>query len=165
MISVRDRFTQLKFIHRAYYSLERLARMYPARSSFCPKCTSEMGSFIHVIWSCQQLQIFCEGVVNYINSIGKLRVPYDPIPLILSIVDTLETSQSKKLFVFYTAFYARKAVLLKWNNSSPPTVQQWRTLVDAALPLYKLTYLGRNCPKKFNRIWAAWIQERQITLE
>lgn len=95
----------------------------------------------------------------------KLRVPCDPLPLLLGIVDTLVATQAKKQFVLYTAFYARKAVLLKWNDSAPPTVQQWRALVDAALPLYKLTYLGRNFPKKFEKIWASWTRERRLTLE
>lgn len=56
---------------------------------------------------------FWKEVVGVINSIGKLRVPCDPIPLLLGICDTLEVPQSKKLFVFYAAFYARKAILLQ----------------------------------------------------
>lgn len=50
MISGRDRFTQLKFIHRAYYTPEQLAKMYPTKSPICPKCNLEVGSFIHVTW-------------------------------------------------------------------------------------------------------------------
>lgn len=165
MTSVRDRFTQLRFIHHAYYSPECLAEIYPYRSPLCPKCTSERGSFFHVIWSCQHLQTFWKGVVTEINSIGKLKVPCDPFPLLLGIVDTLETTQAKKKFVFHTAFYARKTILLKWNDPVPPSLQQWRALVDAALSLYKLTYLGRNCPKKFEKIWAAWTRERNLALE
>lgn len=47
----------------------------------------------------------------------------------------------------------------------PRTVHQWRTLVNAALPLNKLSYMGRNCPKKFDEIWLAWVREGQLTLE
>lgn len=32
MISARDRYIQLKFLHRAYYTAHRLARIYPAQS-------------------------------------------------------------------------------------------------------------------------------------
>lgn len=98
-------------------------------------------------------------------SIGKIRVACDPLPMLLCIVDTLDTTQAKKQFVFYTAFYARRAILQKWSDPAPPMVHQWRALVDAALPLYKLTYLGRNCPKKFDKIWAAWTQARRLNLD
>lgn len=165
MISARDRFTKLRFLHRVYYSPERLAKIYPDRSVICPKCNSETGSFFHVIWSCQHLQLFWRGMVTDINAIGQHRVPCDPLLLLLGIVDNLEAIQAKKQFVFYTAFYARKAVLLKRKDPAPPTVQQWRALVDAALPFYKLTYLGPNCPKKFEKIWGTWIRVRQITVD
>lgn len=45
MISARDRYIQLKFMHRAHYTPECLAKIYPTRSSICPKCETEMGSF------------------------------------------------------------------------------------------------------------------------
>lgn len=148
MISVRDRLVQLKFLHRGYYSPERLARIYPDISPACHRCGTEVGSFFHVVWECQQLSPFWTAMVGTINSIGKLRVLCHPIPLLLGICDTLEAPQSKKLFVFYTVFYARKAIILQLNKSLPPSVQQWQNLIDLALPLYKLTCMGRNCPKK-----------------
>lgn len=120
MVSTRDRLTQLKFIHRMYYSPDRLAKIYPDRRPTCHRCNAEVGTFFHVVWSCPQLRPFWTGVVEVINSIGRLRVPYDPIPLLLGICDTLEAPQSKKLFVFYAAFYARKAILMQWNRPLPP---------------------------------------------
>lgn len=32
-------------------------------------------------------------------------------------------------------------------------VHQWKTLVNTALPLYKLIYMGHNYLKKFDKIW------------
>lgn len=147
MISAGDRFIQLKFLHRAYFSPQRLAKIYPTSNSVCTKCTSEEGSFFHVVWSCRYIQTFWRGVDNIINLVSNLKVPCDPVPLLLGIVDTLEAPQAKKLFVFHAAFYARKAILLHWKGSTPPTTQFGRTLINKALPLYKMTYLGCNCPK------------------
>lgn len=36
MISAKDRFIQLKFIHRAYYTHQRLLRIHPTQSDRCP---------------------------------------------------------------------------------------------------------------------------------
>lgn len=111
------------------------------------------------------MEEFWRVILDDINSIGKIKVQFSPIPLLLGICDFLEAPQGKNLFVFYASFYARKATLLHWNQTQLPTKQHWLSLVNAALPLYKLTYLGRNCPKKFNKIWTAWVKARHLTLE
>lgn len=92
-------------------------------------------------------------------------IPYSPIPLLLGISDFLEVSWGKKLFIFYTTLYARKTILMQWNQPQPPTKQLRQSLVNVALPLYKLTYLGRNCPKKLDKIWAAWVKAKPLTIE
>ena len=32
-------------------------------------------------------------------------------------------------------------------------------LVNNALPMYKLAYAARGCPKKFEKVWAGWIEK------
>lgn len=164
-ISARDRFIQLKFLHCAYYSPTRLARIYPDRMARCPRCSSDSADFFHVVWSCPGVVEFWKNILTDINSIGKMKVPYSPIPLLLGICDFLEVSWGKKLFIFYTTLYARKAILLQWNHSQPPTRQLWQSLVNKALPLYKMMYMGRNCPKKFGKIWAAWVKAKHLTID
>lgn len=155
----------MKFLHRAYYSPARLAKIYPDRTADCPKCGLDSADFFHLVWSCPGVVEFWEIVLTDINAIGKLTVPYSLIPLLLGICDFMEISWGKKLFVFYTTFYTRKAILLQWNQPLPPTKQLWQSLVNAALSLYKLMYLGRNCPKKFGKIWAAWVKAKHLTIE
>lgn len=46
MISARDRYIQLKFLHRAYYTPQRLARIYPTHSDKCPKCKNAGGNVL-----------------------------------------------------------------------------------------------------------------------
>lgn len=149
MISARDRYIQLKFLHQAYYTPQRLAKIYPSYSDRCPNCNTDAGTFLHVVWSCPLLQQFWREVVQYISLIGNLTVALDPRVLLLGICDTLTTNTHKRLFIFYALFYARKAILISWKQADPPTVGQWKTLIDKTLPLYKLTYMSRKCPKKF----------------
>lgn len=86
------------------------------------------------------------------GSISWISVGLDPLVLLLGITDNLPTTTHKKLFIFYAAFYARKAILLQWKATEPPRVTIWEDLVNAALPLYKMTYMGHNCPKKIHKI-------------
>lgn len=123
VISARDRFVQLKILHRAYFSPQRLAKIYRDSNSLCPKCTSEEGSFFHVVWACRRIQTFWREVVATVSSVSGLSVQCDPIPLSLGVVDNLAGPKSKKLFVFYAAFYARKVILLQWKGPTPSPQQ------------------------------------------
>lgn len=156
MISARDRYIQLKFLHRAYYTPQRLARFYPTQSDKFSKCNNAVGMFFHVVWSCPLIHQFWREMVQYINSIGNLTIGLDPRVLLLGICDAITTSTHKQLLIFYASYYARKAILIKWKQSEPPTVGQWKTLIDNTLPLYKLTYISRKCPQKFEKIWGPW---------
>lgn len=148
MISAKERYIQLKFIHRAYYTPpEALEKIYPTQSDRCPKCTMELGTFLHVVWACPFIQKFWEGVVLTINSVGNISLGLDPLVLLWGICDRVASNTHKQL-VFYATFYARKAILLNWKQPDPPSVSQWKALVDSILPLYKLTYMSCKCPKK-----------------
>lgn len=91
-----------------------------------------------------------------INSVGNLSLGLDPLVLLLGICDGVASNTHKQLLVFYATFYARNAILLNWKQPDPPSVLQWKALVDSILPLYKLTYMSRKCPKKFDKIWSSW---------
>lgn len=155
MVPERDRYVQLKFLHRVY-TPQRLSRIYPTQSDRCPKCNRELGTFIHVVWSCPVIQQFWLEVVEVINSAANLNVQVNPIILLLGVCDNLIPNVHNRLFVFYASFYARKTILLKWKQPDPPTVSQWKAFINAVLPLYKLTYINRKCPKKFSKIWGTW---------
>lgn len=48
MIAAKDRFIQFKFLHRAYFTPQRLARIYPQRDPNCQRCKQEVGTFWHM---------------------------------------------------------------------------------------------------------------------
>lgn len=99
-----------------------------------------------------------------VNGVAGLQLKADPMVFLLGITDNLIAGKHTKLFVFYAAYYARKEILLRWKRSDPPTVEAWRAQINAVLPIYKLTYMGRNCPKKFDKIWAAWVADRHLVV-
>lgn len=49
MISAKDRYIQLKFLPRLYYTPQKLSRIYPTKSDRCPKCANQLGTFLHVV--------------------------------------------------------------------------------------------------------------------
>lgn len=62
-----------------------------------------------------------------------------------------------KLILTFAIFYARREILVRWKLPPPPTLCTLKHAIDAMLPLYKLTYKRKKCPRKFAKIWSAWI--------
>lgn len=48
MILAKDRFMQVKFLHRAYYTPKRLTIMNPSTPVACPRCGQRSASFFHM---------------------------------------------------------------------------------------------------------------------
>lgn len=117
-----------------------------------------------MVWLCPHIQEFWQRVVADMSSIISMHPKLDPLVLLLGMTDNLPTTTHIKLFIFYTAYYARKTILLQWKAPDPPRTSAWKELVNVTLPLYKLTYMGRNCPKKFYKIWSAWVEARCLTV-
>lgn len=157
MISARDRFIQLKFLHQAYYTPCRLAAIYQERSPSCPRCGDPEASFLHMTWSCPLLQGFWDQVLEDINQAAGTSLPQTPEIMLLNVLADPTVRKYTKLFIAYPTFFARREILLRWRSGAPPTATDWRNTLNTVLPLYKITYINRNCPSKFDQIWSSWI--------
>lgn len=67
-----------------------------------------------------------------------------------------QRSHHSKLLIAYLLFYSKKQILLKWILSSPPALSSWEALIDAALPMYRITYMNSGCKWKYDKVWAPW---------
>ena len=84
---------------------------------------------------------------------------YSPARCLLGDLEEEELSVSKKALLRILFCYAKKALAINWRKPSPPSLQGWLKMVNNALPMYKLTYAARGCPKKFEKVWAGWIEK------
>ncbi|OCT80354.1 hypothetical protein XELAEV_18027162mg [Xenopus laevis] len=69
------------------------------------------------------------------------------------VVDSVESRTLLQLLMFY----ARKLTVLRWNRPATPTMEEWKDLVNNALPYYKAVYMSRGCTVKFIAIWMVWV--------
>lgn len=157
VISSRDKLIQTKFLHRVYYTPQRLHGMFPLRSPNCPRCQSIDGTFLHMFWTCPRLSRFWAEVGEAINIRLQMSIVLTPELALLGIQDEEQRPRYTKILISLLFFYAKKEILLKWTSPLPPTIRSWKNSVNAILPLYKLTYMSRGCPLKYERIWRPWI--------
>lgn len=157
MIAAKDRFIQLKFLHRAYHTPQRLARIYPQRDQLWPRCRQDVGSFCHMVWSCPKLLPYWEAVAATLSKASGTQIPLNPLTLLLSLLDEVQGDRYIKLCMTFSLFYARREILLRWKSVEPPTCASWHLSINSVLPLYRLTYESRQCPAKFDKVWPGWI--------
>lgn len=156
MIASRDRFVQLKFLHRAYYTPQRLASINPSLSPLCTRCSTEQGSFFHMVWTCNKICPYWRGVTDVLTEVCGATLTLDPLVFLLSYLGDVEGDRYTKLCLTFALYYARREILLRWKGTDIPTVASWRSAINKVLPLYKITYKSRNCPAKFEKIWSHW---------
>lgn len=82
----------------------------------------------------------------------KLRLSLSPSPslALLGIQDDEQQSHHTKFLISYLLYYAKKLILMKWSALTQPAVSSWEAIVNVALPLYKMTYMNRGWPFKFD---------------
>lgn len=162
IISTRDRWIQLKFLHRMYYSPQRHSTIYPLLDPTCPKCRMDVGTFIHMVWSCCTLKWFWSEEVSELSALSGLVVPIDPLVL-LGICDTLNTIHHNIYFcsmhciMLESLFSLIGSCLLplRYSSGTPLSYQ-----LGVAFVYSKPTYLGNNCLKKFNKIGGLGLKVR-----
>lgn len=133
-----------------------MSRIYPGRNPQCPRCLTHPGTYMHMFWSCPMLSSFWAEIFDQLNVRLELNVPMTPELALLGVHDDDQRSHHSKLLISYLLFYAKKEILCKWTSSVPPDVATWENKVNAALPMYKLTYINRGCPWKFDKVWSSW---------
>lgn len=99
-----------------------------------------MCSFFHILWECPQIETFWLVIFDLINIKLDLAISMSPELALLGIPDDAQRLHHSKLLISYLLFYDKKAILYT------PSLSSWKAKIDAALPLYKLTYISRGCP-------------------
>lgn len=90
------------------------------------------GTFFHLMLECALLRKFWSVVTAFIGSVAKIPNICNPFRCLLGYIDDEDLSKNVQSFILIAMFYAKK------NNNH-------------AIPLYKLTYKARGCPKKFSK--------------
>lgn len=137
LISTRDKLIQIHFLHRVYYMPQRLHRIYPQRSPDCTYCVGDVGTYLHMFWSCPRVAHFWGEMVELVNVRLQLTLPTTPKLLLLGIQDDDQRHRCTKLLISYLFYHAKREIIVKWN-SPPPSVASWEKSNNTERPLYKL---------------------------
>lgn len=108
LISSQDRLIQIKFIHRVYYTPQRLHHIYPQRHQNFIHCGGGVGAYRHMLWTCQRVASFWGEVIDTIHSHLQLNLPVNSELLLLGVNDDDQSPRCTKLLIFYLLYYTKR---------------------------------------------------------
>lgn len=131
-------------------------------SSECWRCGFSPGDFAHIFWHCSKLQQYWREVLDLTNKVASTNLPLQMEICILGLIENIVPTITKRTLTGLLLFYARKNIAIQWKKPNPPSITQWKHLVNDSLPLYKDTYANRGCPLKFDKVWRKWMETMNI---
>uniref|UniRef100_A0A803J318 Reverse transcriptase domain-containing protein n=1 Tax=Xenopus tropicalis TaxID=8364 RepID=A0A803J318_XENTR len=164
LISTRDKLIQFKIIHQTYLTPKKLYQMGRLEHSRCLRCNEPDADYMHLLWNCPDIQRFWQQVMRFLADELSLPQVLNPITCLLGLVDSLLPKTASRSLMRALLFYAKKTVALHWMGPQPPTLNKWIKLINSQLELYRLTYLARGCPLKFEKIWNPWLESPATTV-
>lgn len=128
--------------------------MFPNVSQLCFKCKSDVGTLIHVFWSCSRVQAFWREVHFIIKKIIGKEFEMSPSLYLLYFHHNVIFDDDTARLMNILIYLARKCILLMWSTSEIPSVRMWLTEASTFLPLEKLTSDMHNRSDHFHRVWS-----------
>lgn len=156
-VSEQHRLSQIYLLHRVYRTPLFLHKIGLRDSPICNRCCVHPASLMHLMWNCPKLVRYWGEVVSLINSVFSSCIDLDPMTCILGYVEDIPVNSDEKLAVSRILYMARKVIAFHWLDSEPPTKQELVNKVNWLLLMERGIYLKRGATKKFEKLWARWL--------
>lgn len=153
-VCLRHTVTQFKVVHRLHWSKARLARIRPDLDPMCDRCNTESATLSHMFWSCPKLFEFWNSVFAFLSRVLEVNIEPSPVVSIFGVTpEELSIGNWGKTVEAFAALLARRIILMKWKDKSPPTFQHWINDVLYYLILEEIRYHIQGNSLKFFHIW------------
>lgn len=150
--AINNRIIQLNIIHQTYLAPNRLYKMGRMQASDCTRCGEGGTDFIHVMWQCGCIGRYWQQVVKKLGKVINKPMTATVELCVLGVVKDRVCGYTK-IFLQKVLFLARKQIVEKWIQPSPPTINQWVRVVNQIVPCEKIMYEQRGNIQKYDKIW------------
>ena len=157
-ICLKHSVIQFKIIHRLHWSKARLCKVKADLDPTCDRCRREPATLIHMFWTCPKLSRFWESIFNTLSKVCKTSL--EPCPFIALFGVTLRNVSLTKLqtnMIAFCTFLARRMILQKWKDASPPVYTHWVREVTYYIQLEKIRYTVKGSIQKFSVAWQPFL--------
>lgn len=154
----RHKLLQFNLIHRVYLTPQRLHKISSNYSEYCPRCKTEIGSLLHMFWTCRCLEQYWRSMLDIVIGIVGVEVPANPWLTLLGDLSVLPISmRGNTRFIRLALIAANKCVAINWKSEDPPGVSLWLKELSSYLPSEKIMFNLRKKPSVFDKCWGGFV--------
>lgn len=154
----RHKLLQFNLIHRTYYTPECLHKINRTYSEQCPRCKVEIGSLMHMFWTCKGLKHFWSSILNIIKQVVGSEIPTNPRLTLLGDHSVLPNNlRGNTRFVRLALIAANKCIAIHWKSEDPPGVSFWLKELSSYLPSEKIMFNLKKKPFLFDKCWGNFV--------
>lgn len=145
-----------KILNRWYLTPYKLAKIYPSTSPLCWRCTDQVGSLFHILWSCKNLTSFWNSISTFIASLTGNLLKLSPAMALLGInLDTFPFQY--RILVANILIAARLTITKMWKSIEAPNLCDVILRVNTQAYYELLLALKNYNVIHFKKHWYVWI--------
>lgn len=164
-VAMRLRMIQFNYLHRVYFTRERLWRAGLIASPECLRCGVQRGDWFHSVWQCTVVARFWRRVLACLADVLGWEIPCDPKLALLHVMEGIGGNIYKRHFLLLGLTLAKRDIARHWKAPASPPFTAWLSGLDFCMALERPIFKARGCPRKHGRIWRRWADYRGLPLE
>ena len=111
-----------------------------------------------MFWSCPKLTQFWESIFDALTTVLHCSLtPLPPIAIFGVVPAGVHLNATQANLVAYSTLLARRLILFKWKEASPPAFAHWVQEVLQSLRVEKIRYTMRGSTSKFYLTWRPFL--------
>uniref|UniRef100_A0A8C5M261 Uncharacterized protein n=1 Tax=Leptobrachium leishanense TaxID=445787 RepID=A0A8C5M261_9ANUR len=127
--AVRYHESSYKILACWYCTPLRLFQCVGTADPNCWRCGTELGSYLHIWWTCPLLQTYWKWIRDAIRDVTDITLDLKP-QVFLLLLTGQPTTSFRKSVAFRLLLAARYLVPRHWRRKTVPSLREWVTQVD-----------------------------------
>ena len=121
----RLKYIQFNLLHQAYFTPDKITKIYGGEVRKCPRCNATGADFGHMLWSCPATQLFWKEVIAQLRDTTLRDLQCTMEVCLLGRFQRPKKQKVGSRFVDLGLALARRRITLKWKDRIGPTIEGW----------------------------------------
>uniref|UniRef100_A0A3P9CYM2 Reverse transcriptase domain-containing protein n=1 Tax=Maylandia zebra TaxID=106582 RepID=A0A3P9CYM2_9CICH len=155
----QSQLIQYKLLHRNYWTPSKLVRLKLADKDICWKCQQEVGTLVHMLYTCRKNDYLWDGIINLVNDIFKLNLSKSPAICVLGLLpDDNILSKKQRLWMRLAFITGCRVILRHWKSSSPCSFKEWTEQMSRMASYERVMYRMKGREDIFEQVWGPFLR-------
>lgn len=157
--SVNYKIAEMNFriLARMYFTPDLAHKIQDGTSQYCWRGCGEVGTMLHVWWTCPVMRKFWEEIRKFIYLITNQNVPDDPW-VCLHHGSDVSSKCYRRTLLPHLLNAAKSLIPRHWRETRRPSLREWFDKTDEIYCMEYLRYSEGLEMEDYEEIWRDWVR-------